>query len=52
MKYQQKVIGRKLAVLVLPTNDWPTIRSKTGEIAGKVATLSPGDFVELHWLNP
>ena len=49
LKYQQKVSGRKLAVLVLPTNDWPTIRRHTDEIAVKVAALKPGDFVELDW---
>ena len=49
LKYQQQVVGRKLAILVLPTNDWPTIRSKGTEIAAKVATLKPGDFVELDW---
>jgi predicted nuclease of predicted toxin-antitoxin system len=52
LKYQQRVLGRKLAILVLPTNDWPTIRSKGAEIAAKVATLKPGDFVELDWSNP
>ena len=51
MKYQQKVVGRKLAILVLPTNDWPTIHSRAAEIAAKVTTLRPGDFVELRWLN-
>jgi predicted nuclease of predicted toxin-antitoxin system len=50
LKYQQKIVGRKLAVLVLPTNDWATIRSKAGEVAAKVANLKPGDFVELNWL--
>lgn len=49
MKYQQKVFGRKLAILVLPTNDWPTIRLKAGEVAAKVAELKSGDFVELNW---
>ena len=49
LKYQQNVTGRKLAILVLPTNDWPTIRGKTAEIAAKVAMLKPGDFVELVW---
>jgi len=49
LKYQQKVIGRKLAILVLPTNDWPIIRLKAGEVAAKVAALKPGDFVELNW---
>ena len=50
--YQQRVVGRRLAILVLPTNNWPTIRFKAGEIAAKVAMLKPGDFVELSWLNP
>jgi predicted nuclease of predicted toxin-antitoxin system len=49
LKYQQKVIGRNLAVLVLPTNDWTEIRLKAGEVAAKVAALKPGDFVELNW---
>ena len=52
LKYQQQVVGRKLAILVLPTNDWPTIRSKGAEIAARVATLKAGDFVELDWLDP
>lgn len=49
LKYQQKVVGRKLAILVLPTNDWPTIRLRTDEISARVAALKPGDFVELDW---
>lgn len=49
LKFQQQVLGRKLAILVLPTNDWPTIRSRAVEIATKVATLRPGDFLELDW---
>jgi len=47
LKYQQNVFGRRLAILVLLTNDWPTIRGKAAEIAAKVETLKPGDFVEL-----
>lgn len=49
LKYQQEVVGRKLAILVLLTNDWPTIRSKGAEIAARVASPKPGDFVELDW---
>lgn len=49
LKYQQNITGRKLAILVIPTNDWPTIRLHTDEIATKVAALKPGDFVELKW---
>ncbi|MGH7969898.1 MAG: hypothetical protein ACREIC_14335, partial [Limisphaerales bacterium] len=51
LKYQQRVVGRKLAILALPTNDWPVIHSKGAEIAAKVTTLKPGDFVEMDWLN-
>ena len=51
LKYQQQVLGRKLAILVLPTNDWPTIRSKGAEISEKVGKLKPGDFDELDWSN-
>ena len=51
LKYQQQAVGRKLAILVLPTNDWPTIRSKAVKISAKVATLKPGDFVELSWFQ-
>jgi len=40
-------VPRPLVILVLLTNDWRTIRGKAAEIAGKVATLKPGDFIEL-----
>ena len=49
LKHQQNIAGRKLAILVLPTNNWPTIRTKADEIAAKVAGLKPGDFIELNW---
>jgi hypothetical protein len=50
LKCQQKVVGRKLAILVLPTKDWAAIWLKAGEIAAQVAELKPGDFVELNWI--
>ena len=49
LKYQQNLGGRKLSILVLPTNDWPMIRLHTDEIATKVIALKPGDFVGLNW---
>lgn len=49
LKYQQNIFGRKLAILVLPTNDWPAIRLRADEIAAKVTALKPGEFVELNW---
>lgn len=45
LKHQQNLGGRQLAILVLPTNDWPTLRAQAEKIATKVAELKPGDFV-------
>jgi hypothetical protein len=47
LKYQQNMAGRRLAILVLPTNDWPTLKRLGGQIAAKVAMLKSGDFVEM-----
>ena len=47
LRYQQNMAGRKLAILVLPTNDWPTLRRRADSIAARVGTLQPGDFVEM-----
>ncbi len=47
LKYQQIVGGRKLSILILPTNDWPTLQRMGKEIAAKVSTLKPSDFLEM-----
>ena len=47
LKYQQRVTGRKLAILVLPTNVWPILRAREKEIAEAVDRLKPGDYVEI-----
>ena len=47
LKYQQNVAGRKLSILVLPTNDWPVLQRMAGKINSQVAALQPGDFVEM-----
>ena len=48
LKYQQRVIGRKIAILILPTNNWPTIRTKGTHIAEQASKLQPGDFLEVQ----
>lgn len=49
LKYQQNLAGRKLAILVLPTNDWKVLKEHPTEIATAVDKLNPGDFVELSF---
>jgi hypothetical protein len=47
LKYQQNIAGRKLAILILPTNDWPALKQMGDKIASAANLLKPGDFVEL-----
>lgn len=49
LRYQQNLMGRRLAILVLPTTSWPEIQKHTDKVAGSVSTLKPGDFVELKF---
>lgn len=47
LRYQQNLKGRRIAILVLPTNDWTVLREHTQRIAAAVNTMSPGSFREL-----
>ncbi len=47
LEYQQNLLGRRLAVLVLPTTSWPRIQAHIAEIVEAVGRLRPGDFTKL-----
>ncbi|NBR84646.1 MAG: hypothetical protein EBS84_02275 [Proteobacteria bacterium] len=49
LRYQQNLKGRRIAVLVLPTNDWTVLRKHTERIAAAVAEMTPGSFRELDF---
>lgn len=49
--YQQNLTGRRLAILVLPTTNWPHIREHCGEIVDAVDAMQPGQFRELSRLE-
>ena len=49
LRFQQNLVGRKLAILVLPTNSWPRIQAHVEQIVSAVGALKPGDFVELRF---
>ncbi len=44
LSYQQNLTGRKLALIVLSTNDWPTIRQAPELVARAVNAVTPGSF--------
>ena len=47
IRYQQNVTGRRIAILVLPTNRWPALKPLTDRIAEAMNRLRPGDYLEL-----
>jgi hypothetical protein len=49
LRYQQNLVGRRLAVLVLPTTSWPEIQKHLKAVSDAVDALKPGDFIELRF---
>lgn len=47
IRYQQSMIGRRLSVIVLDTNHWPTIRANYQRILKAVQTCAAGRFVQV-----
>ncbi|MGF1451125.1 MAG: hypothetical protein ACFB21_03505 [Opitutales bacterium] len=50
LRYQQNLVERQLAVLVLPTPRWPTLLPFASLIAREAESLLPKAFVE--WTPP
>jgi hypothetical protein len=48
LHYQQKLAGRRLAVLVLPTTNWPQLQVHQAQIVAAINALRPGDVVEME----
>ena len=46
-RYQQNLVGRHLAILVLPFAKWPRLRNSLRRIVSAVDSLTPGDYMEL-----
>ena len=49
LEYQQNLTGRRIAILVLPTTNWPEIQSHQTEVAAAVNQIKPGAYVALNW---
>lgn len=47
--HQQNMEGRKLAVLLVPTPDWNTVRVNVPQIEAAIRTSSPGTFVRVSF---
>jgi hypothetical protein len=47
MRYQQNLKGRRIALVVLRTPQWPVVRLHLQEIAAAVNVAMPGTYVEV-----
>ena len=48
LRYQQKLTGRKIALVELPTNRWPIIRIMAERIVDAVENALPGSYTILE----
>ena len=51
IQYQQNLAGRKIAVVVLSTPQWPLVRLHIEKIAAAVNSATPGSYAEVHIPN-
>ncbi len=49
LRHQQNLAQRRLAILVLPTANWPDLRTREAQIVAAINALRPGDVVELKF---
>jgi hypothetical protein len=47
MRYQQNLEGRRIALVVLSTPQWPIVRLHLNKIAAAVNAATPGSYVEV-----
>jgi hypothetical protein len=48
MRYQQNLTGRRIALVVLSTPQWPLVRLHTDRIAAAVNSATPGSYAEVE----
>ena len=44
LRYQQNLLGRRLALIELPTNRWPLLQGIVSRVANAVAQATPGSY--------
>ncbi|MGJ5816637.1 hypothetical protein [Paludibaculum fermentans] len=47
VRYQQNFTGRNLALVVLSSNHWPTLRGKAARIATSIDFVQTGQIVRV-----
>ncbi len=48
LEYQQNLKGRKITIVLLSTNHWPTLRKHAALVQAALDRARPGDFLKLE----
>ena len=48
LEYQQNLKGRKIAILLLSTNHWPTLKGQVPLVQGALDKVRMGEFVSVE----
>jgi hypothetical protein len=48
IRHQQNLTGRRLALVVLSTPQWPRVRLCTEKVLAAVNAVTPGSYTEVH----
>lgn len=48
IRYQQNLANRRLALVVLSTTHWDTIRAKAAAVVEAVETAQPGSYIQIQ----
>ena len=49
MPYQQNLVGRKIAVVVLGLQQWPSLRPNVGRVVEAIKAAIPGSYTEIEF---
>ena len=47
LRYQQSLVGRKLAIVVILTTSWPRIQADLQPVLATIDSVAPGAYVEV-----
>ncbi len=47
IRFQQNLLGRKIAIIVICLQQWPQLRSNVQRVVDAVNTITPGKYVEV-----
>lgn len=48
LQYQQNLKGRRIAILLLSTNHWPTLKRQANLVQAALGKIQPGQFLTVE----